>query len=287
MSAMTVEHSAYESVRGALLASLPAGAGDASVFIERRAMVTARLAGGKVTDMAVARRAGSNARWIAGDRSWFQAFDQVDPEAVTARLRGSRSPRHAAEPDRSSLAGTATDLRALLADVDRAGRDADPRIEQVLIDAEWHEQFVVTVRPEGISAERRHLRYLTVRTVAREHGRIGTGFYTPATSDPSAPLDPVAIGAESARRAITTLGAREVPIGRMPVVVGGGRGMVLIHEACCHPLEGDRRVRRDDRRRSAGIRRGRLLPLGRRRHRCNRNHDGAQRHADLIPDGPR
>jgi TldD protein len=240
---MTVEHSAYEDVRGALLASLPAGAQDASVFIERRAMVTARFAGGKVTDMAVARRSGSNARWIAGDRSWYRAFDQVDPEAVTARLRGGRPPRHVAEPDRSSLAGTVTDLSALLADVDRAGRDADPRIEQVLIDAEWHEQLVVTVRPEGIGAERRHLRYLTVRTVAREHGRIGTGFYTPATSDPAAPLDPAAIGAESARRAITTLAGREVPVRRMPVVVGGGRGMVLIHEACCHPLEGDEILR--------------------------------------------
>ena len=70
---------------------------------------------------------------------------------------------------------------------------------------------MVTVRPEGIGAERRHLRYLTVRTVARERGQIGTGFYTPATSDPATPLDAAQIGVESATRAITTLPAVRFP----------------------------------------------------------------------------
>jgi TldD protein len=233
----------YEGVRQALLSTTPTGVSEANVYIERRRLVTARFADGRVTDMAVSRRAGSNARWIAPDRSWYRAFDQVHAPAVTAQLRGDRSQDRHQALDREGVTETVSELGELLAAVDRAGRDADPRIEQVLIDAEWQEQLVVTVRPDGIGAERRHLRYLTVRTVARDRGRIGTGFYTPATSDPAAPLDAAQIGVESATRAITTLDGREVPVRRMPVVVGGGRGMVLIHEACCHPLEGDEILR--------------------------------------------
>ena len=29
----------------------------------------------------------------------------------------------------------------------------------------------------------------------------------------------------------------------MPIVVAGGRGIVMLHEACCHPLEGDEVIR--------------------------------------------
>jgi TldD protein len=244
MSHMRIPDAAqYEEVRKALVASMPAAAAEANVYIERRSLVTARFADGQVADMTVSRRAGSNARWITPDHSWYRAFDQVDAPTVTARLRGDQLPARHQDLDRESVTETVDELSALLAAIDRAGRDADPRIEQVLIDAEWHEQLVVTVRPEGIGAERRHLRYLTVRTVARERGQVGTGFYTPATSDPAARLDAARIGAESATRAITTLAGREVPVRRMPVVVGGGRGMVLIHEACCHPLEGDEILR--------------------------------------------
>ena len=244
MSHMRIPDKAeYEDVQKALVSTLPASVTEANVYVERRSVVTARFADGQVVDMAVSRRAGSNARWITKERSWYRAFDQVAPSEVTAQLSGDRTSARGPDPDREGVSETVGELSALLAAIDRAGRDADPRIEQVLIDAEWHEQLVVTVRPEGIGAERRHLRYLTVRTVARERGQIGTGFYTPATSDPSAPLDAAQIGVESASRAITTLAGREAPVRRMPVVVGGGRGMVLIHEACCHPLEGDEILR--------------------------------------------
>lgn len=244
MSHMRVpETTQYEKARKALVSTMSANVTEANLYIERRSAVTARFADSRVVDMAVSRRAGSNARWIAGDHSWHRAFDDVDPAAVTAQLRGNRLGARHQDPDPQGVAETVGELSVLLAAIDRAGRDTDPRIEQVLIDAEWHEQLVVTVRPEGIGTERRHLRYLTVRTVARERGRIGTGFFTPATSDPDAPLDAVQIGVESATRAITTLAGREVPVRRMPVVVGGGRGMVLIHEACCHPLEGDEILR--------------------------------------------
>ena len=65
MSHMRVPDTAeYEEVRKALLSTTPAGVSEANVYIERRSLVTARFADGQVVDMAVSRRAGSNARWI-------------------------------------------------------------------------------------------------------------------------------------------------------------------------------------------------------------------------------
>jgi TldD protein len=52
-------------------------------------------------------------------------------------------------------------------------------------------------------------------------------------------LDLASCGTEVARRAIDALDARPAPMGNFPVVIVGGRGMVMLHEACCHPLEGD------------------------------------------------
>lgn len=241
MDQQTANTAAYEEVHSALVKSRPAGVHTANVYLEDRRMVTARFGDSRVVDMTVGRRSGSCARWITTDRSWFRATDSIEPGLVAAQVRGDTN-----LPARSRV-GTATeslvelveDLGKMLAELDRAARDTDPRVQQVLVDAEWQEQLVVSVRLEGIGVERRFLRYLTVRVVAAENGRIATGFYTPATSDPSADLDPVVIGEEAARRAVTSLAGREVPVKHMPVVVGPGRGMVLIHEACCHPLEGD------------------------------------------------
>jgi TldD protein len=132
-----------------------------------------------------------------------------------------------------------------LRDVEEAARGHDASISQVVIDFELNDQSMCLVRgaDEDPYDEHRLLSYLSIRVIARRGGRVSTGFYTPGTSGTLAGLDAPACGAEVARRAVTGLDARPAPIGRMPVVVAGGRGMVLLHEACCHPLEGDEVVR--------------------------------------------
>lgn len=231
----------YEEVKRALLQSTPVGVDSANVFVEHRRKVTARFADSRIVDMAVSRRAGSCARWIAPDSSWYRAVDSTDPSTVAACVGGASMPLARAPTSRTtgSVVKAAEHIRKLLDELDRAARDTDSRVRQVLVDAEWQEQLVIVVTLDGIVVEKRHLRYLTVRVVAGEDGRVATGFYTPASSDPSSGLDSLQIGREAARRAVTSLAGRQVPPRRMPVVVGPGRGMVLIHEACCHPLEGD------------------------------------------------
>ncbi|MBN1171164.1 MAG: TldD/PmbA family protein [Micromonosporaceae bacterium] len=241
MNLVSPQADEYEVVRRALLRSTSVGVDSANVFIERRRKVAVRFADSRIVDLAVSRRAGSCARWISSRDSRYRAVDSIDPSTV-ALCVGGDSTQLTRLPTSGTAGGaieTAEDVKKLVGELDRAARDTDSRVRQVLVDAEWQEQLVVVVTLDGIVAEKRHLRYLTVRVVAGEGCRVAAGFYTPASSDPSSGLDPVQIGREAARRAVTSLAGWPVPPRRMPVVVGPGRGMVLIHEACCHPLEAD------------------------------------------------
>ena len=50
-------------------------------------------------------------------------------------------------------------------------------------------------------------------------------------------IDVIEYGREASRTAVTMLGAKECPAGRMSVVINNGFGGVIFHEACGHALE--------------------------------------------------
>jgi TldD protein len=77
--------------------------------------------------------------------------------------------------------------------------------------------------------------------VAAENGKIENFGEGPGASDgfdfftTKIKLKEMAI--ETAKSAISLLGAAECPSGKMPVVIGNGFGGVIFHEACGHPFE--------------------------------------------------
>lgn len=221
----------------------------ADAYVEDTTRLTARHSDSAIIDLLASRVQGCCVRWLSADEVRYHASDATDPGLV-ARLVRSPAERHAGsrqpagtEEGEAAAASAVDRLTRLLAEVDRAARRLDPRVRQVLIESEHQVQRVVTVTVDAVGADVRHLLYLTIRVVAEQGGRVSTGFYTPATSDPAWRLDATAVGEEVARRAVVGLDARPAPIAHLPVVVGPGRGMVLVHEACCHPLEGDEVLR--------------------------------------------
>ncbi|WP_078489613.1 TldD/PmbA family protein [Streptomyces bikiniensis] len=205
-----------------------------------------RLAEGRVSDISVQWGRATAARYVTRDTFLHRSVPGLDP--TVARLAAGGGGGAGAHGDgqaghRPAWTEPGAALTALR-ELEQAARDFDPAVAQVVIDFELAEQDHCLVDAQGlVHDETRLLSYLTVRVIARRGGRVATGFYTPGVSGPLSGIDMRAAGAEVARRAVTGLAARPAPVGRLPVVVAGGRGMVLLHEACCHPLEGDEVLR--------------------------------------------
>jgi TldD protein len=77
--------------------------------------------------------------------------------------------------------------------------------------------------------------------VAAENGKFETAGEGPGASDGfdffTEKIKIQEMALETAKSAITLLGAAECPSGKMPVVIGNGFGGVIFHEACGHPFE--------------------------------------------------
>ncbi|WP_406451899.1 TldD/PmbA family protein [Streptomyces sp. NBC_00876] len=224
----------------------PRGVVSASGAVQSWHRVSGRFAESRVSDLSLEHGRATAARYVLPDGFRHRALPGYDPSAARPDGRPSGYTPAAADPDGPpGWLEIPAVLRALHA-LEDAARGYDPSIAQVVIDFELSEQDMCLVSggdDRRVHDERRLLSYLSVRVIARRGGRVATGFYTPGTCGPLAGIDVRACGAEVSRRAVTGLDARPAPVGRMPVVVAGGRGMVLLHEACCHPLEGDEVVR--------------------------------------------
>ncbi len=223
------------------------------VFTERTRRTAARLADSAVIDLMTSSDQGFCLRHRTQHDTGWVAAPTLRPAAIRAAVRGELDmadvlARAASGDVRSGSAGDdgheLDGLLDLLRQVDAAARDSDPRVRQVLIDAELtgRQTSVITTTGEAVH-QSQELLYLTIRVVAQSGSSTSTGFYTPGTSRPAELGDPERIGREAADRAVAALDARPAPVERLPVVIGPGRGMVLIHEACCHPLEGDEVLR--------------------------------------------
>jgi TldD protein len=229
----------------------------AEVRVETSTLWTGHFANSGLTHAGWRSERGLGVRVLTPDESRYRyttgrTREDIDG-VVAAAGRGSmpvleRSGRAAAQQEsgRRAPADGEPDpgLLSVLEEVDRAARAYDPRVVQVRIAFEYLARSVTLGSLElGVDVDHRDLTYLTVRAVAREGTAVAVGHFTPGAPSISARLDGFATGREAAQRAVDGLSARPAPVGRFPVVIGPGRGMVMVHEACCHPLEADEILR--------------------------------------------
>ncbi|WP_217254036.1 TldD/PmbA family protein [Streptomyces sp. AC602_WCS936] len=221
----------------------PANCVTTSAAVQTWHRTSGRFAEGRVSDVSIQQGQGTSARYVLPDGLRHRATTGLDPRV--ARLDAALG----AVPGRTDAVRGAPEWMALpavldaLGELEAAARDFDPSIAHVVVDFEFDDQDMCLIHDGHPVDEHRLLSYLTVRVIARRDGRTATGFYTPGTGGPLSDIDTRAAGVEVARRAVEGLVARPAPVGHLPVVVAGGRGMVLLHEACCHPLEGDEVLR--------------------------------------------
>ena len=137
----------------------------------------------------------------------------------------------------------AADKIALLQDIDRIGRAADPRVVELNASISASQEIVLVMRHDGrLAADVRPLVRLSVFVVVqqgsqRESGGGGLGGrYDLSAFTPDAIR---ALASQAVNDALINLDAVAMPSGEMTVVVGPGWPGMLLHESVGHGFEGD------------------------------------------------
>lgn len=122
-----------------------------------------------------------------------------------------------------------------------AAKDYSDEIAQVSASLACSEKKVLVANSDGVYGitERAYVR-IAISAIASDGKENQNGRFSPGTSggfEYFDTIDPEQGGRFAARQAQTMLKAKKCPAGKMPVVMGGGFGGVIFHEACGHSLE--------------------------------------------------
>ena len=131
---------------------------------------------------------------------------------------------------------------ALLREMDLAARAVSPEIRQVRANLIYWDSDVLIANSEGLyTGDRRVYTRMSCSAVAEGGGESQSGSTSPGAMMGfelfEGRVDVAEQAAKAARQAVTMLHAEPCPAGVMPVVIDGGFGGVIFHEACGHSLE--------------------------------------------------
>lgn len=249
------------SIAGQVLArALSCGGTFAEIFYEDTTEWSAELSAGQIENAALSRPRGAGIRVYDGLRSIYVYTCDVSlaglmrcaerAAAAVTDTRGSGRDvmlhervtpnRHPIELPVLSVA--AKERAEVLRAADRAARAVSANIVQVHVGLSARDQHVIIANSEGLyTGDTRTYTRLSCSAVASDGKENQTG-----TSSPGALMgfelfknrvDPATAGERAARQAATMLTAPYCHAGEMPVVIAGGFGGVIFHEACGHSLE--------------------------------------------------
>ena len=242
----------------------------AEVFAEDRSTSSALLDDGRVEELSSGRERGAGIRVVSGDTTGFAhtadltesgLLRAAEAASAVARSGGGGTGTVAvgslragagdsgSGDERSALVTLASkgDSLDLLRRADEAARASDAVITQVQAGCGGSRRRVLVANSEGLYARDEQARTrFSVSCVASGDTGLQTGFETAARTMGFELFDEVSVeelAQLAAGRAISKLSARPAPSGELPVVLAGGSGGILFHEACGHGLEADHIVK--------------------------------------------
>ena len=242
----------------------------AEVFAEDRSTSSALLDDGRVEELSSGRERGAGIRVVSGDTTGFAhtadltesgLLRAAEAASAVARSGGGGTATVAVGPLRASagVSGSGADRSTpitlaskgdsldLLRRADEAARSSDGAITQVQAGFGGSRRQVLIANSEGLLARDEQARTrFSVSCVASGDTGLQTGFETAARPLGFELFDEVSVeelAQLAAGRAISKLSARPAPSGELPVVLAGGSGGILFHEACGHGLEADHIVK--------------------------------------------
>ncbi len=252
-----VEQDVLQRVLGT---ALERGGEFAEVFVEDRSTSSAMLDQCRVEELSSGRDRGAGIRVVLGETTGFAHTADLSEKGLFAAARAAAAVareggggvreiklRELMEyPSRAETApGDVAKAKKieLLRHADDVARSEGASISQVQVALGDSTRNFVVANSDGVFAADHQVRTrFNVSCVAVGDSGMQTG-YRPIAGTRGFEIltsDAVADAARgAARQAITKLDARPAPSGQLPVVLAGGSGGILFHEACGHGLEAD------------------------------------------------
>jgi TldD protein len=232
----------------------------AEVFVEDRTTSSAVLDQRRVEELSSGRDRGAGIRVVVGETTGFAHTADLSQKGLLAAAQAAAAvAREGGGGVREVALGTLVDYPShaavLPGDVDKAkkielllhaddvARSEGSSITQVQVGFGDSSRRFVVANSDGVFASDHQVRTrFNISCIATGDTGMQTG-YRPIAGTRGfelLSLEAVADAARgAARQAITKLDARPAPSGDLPVVLAGGSGGILFHEACGHGLEAD------------------------------------------------
>ncbi|MBQ9832761.1 MAG: TldD/PmbA family protein [Clostridia bacterium] len=241
-----------------LQAALSTGGDYSELYMEDAESNVLSMTDGKVEDALYSRRQGAGVRVLLGGRSAYAYTADTSEEALIKTAKAAAAAIKGGEkcglsPFDASVHGKAWEMEipfseinnknrvALLKNGTAAAKAVSPKITQVRASYTDTDKRVFVCSSSGIWSNDRRFRTRTaISAVASDGSEVQTGSESPGMGmgfEAYKIIDTEKAGREAAKTALTMLTAPECPSGFVPVVIDGGFGGVILHEACVHSLE--------------------------------------------------
>jgi len=250
-----------DNLQAAIKVALEKGADFAEIYAERRLTDTIRIEETVVREASRGLLVGVGVRALKGEKIGYAYTDGLDPQRI---IEAAKVAGEIANQGRSVKPVDITDHSVALPNskpriyppdfegskkieiarvADDAARSTDQRISEVLVAVIDFDRTVTIANSEGVFvSDRQVVLSLRITAVAQQNGLRQRGFKALSGTvgyEIFEEQTPEACAREAAEQAVRLLDAQEAPAGKMPLVLGNGRGGVLLHEAIGHGFEGD------------------------------------------------
>ena len=247
-----------ERLAGKVLDTALVSGGDFSeLYMEDTESHSIAFQQGGVENASYSRASGAGVRVLKGAKSAYaytadtgEAALIATAKAAAAALDGDREAEPAAfsifrrEAREAKIPFSTVDNAArikLLREAEGAARGVSSEITQVTARYLDVDQRITVCNSMGVWGEDRRPRgRLMVSAIAMKDTDAQQGFWAPGRGEGFETflnVNAAEAGRIAANTAVTMLHAPQCPAGSMPVVIDGGFGGVILHEACVHSLE--------------------------------------------------
>jgi TldD protein len=237
------------------------GGGDmAEVFAEDAATSGAMLDDRRIEELSSGRSRGAGIRVVDGETTGFAHTADLSESGLVAAARAAAAVAKeggngvrtvalgpVAEHGRGDRTppGSVDKARKLelLTRADDAARSTGPAVSQVQVGVGDSRRRVLIANSDGLFATDEQIRTrFNVMCVANGDTGMQTGYESLARTEGFEIFERHQVedlARTAAARALAKLSARPAPSGEVPIVLAGGSGGILFHEACGHGLEAD------------------------------------------------